>query len=154
MNQKMFSDIYLNPSDNASFSRGNRFVKKIKKINKNINKNAIVDFLLSEPNYTLFKPRIKKFPRRKINKISPFETIASDLADFQKLKNYNKGYSWLLLNVCIFSNYIICSPIKQKSKLCMTEAFSQILNNIKKKFDFKVDNIWSDRGMYFACTFL
>ena len=156
MSEKFFSDIYLNPKDNASYSRGNRFEKKVKDINKKINKNAITDYLLAQPNYTLFKPRIKKFPRRKINKISPFETLASDLADFQKLKNYNKGFSWLLLNVCIYSNFIICRPIKQKSKICMTQAFTEILDEIQTKYHFNVKNIWSDRGKIifarkFAC---
>ena len=144
--EKFLSNIYLNPDDKASFSRGNKLRKRVQEKKKNFDKNSIVNYLLSEPIFTLYKPRRKKFVRRKINKIFPFETIASDLADFQKLKNFNKGFSWILLNVDIYSNFIICKPLKKKSKILMTEAFTSVLHEISKNYKFQVDNVWSDRG--------
>ena len=62
----------------------------------------------------LHKPIIKKFEKRKVQ--SPFiENIwGADLADMQLISKFNKGISFLLCVVDIFSKYAQVIPLNHK----------------------------------------
>ena len=144
--QNVLKDLYSDSKNPAYVSRGKRLQNQVTKEKKGIDKSAIVSYLLQEPIWSLFKPRRNKFPRRKIVKIYPFETLCADLADFQKLSSFNKHFKWLCLSIDLFSNYIICRPVKRKTQNFMKAAFEDILKELRTKYKADIHNLWTDRG--------
>ena len=68
---------------------------------------------------------------------------AADLADMKAFKDYNDGYTFLLLVIYIFSKYGWVIPLKNKKGETVAEA----LKNIFEKR--KPEKLWTDKGTEF-----
>ena len=68
---------------------------------------------------------------------------AADLADMKAFKDYNDGYTFLLLVIDIFSKYGWIVPLKNKKGETVAEA----LKNIFEKR--KPEKLWTDKGTEF-----
>ena len=79
----------------------------------------------------LHKPIIKKFPLRRVMVYGPNEIWSADLIDMKEFSKDNKNYNYLLNVIDIFSKYAWSIPLKTKTALEVTKAFSNILT-IKK----------------------
>ena len=92
----------------------------------------------------LHKPIIKKFPLRRVMVYGPNEIWSADLIDMREFSNDNKDYNYLLNVIDIFSKYAWSLPLKTKTALEVTKAFSNILTtkNHPKK-------LWVDQGSEF-----
>ena len=93
----------------------------------------------------LHKPIIRKFKRRKVYASYKNNIWSCDLADMQLLSKYNKGTSYLLCGISIFSKYAWVVPLKDKKGTIIVNAFQSILNNSKRK----PIKIWVDQGSEF-----
>ena len=65
----------------------------------------------------------------------------ADLADMQLISKYNKGFSFLLCVIDIYSRYVYIVPLIVKTSITIIELF-------KKKFDEsnrKSNEIWVDK---------
>ena len=54
-----------------------------------------------------------------------------DLADMQLISKYNRGISYLLCAIDLFSKYALVVPLKDKKCLTITNAFQSILDKSK-----------------------
>ena len=63
-------------------------------------------------NYTLHKPRRRRFPTLPTKVFSNNEQFVMDLVDIQTLAKYNKGYKYLLIVIDVFSKYAWVEPLK------------------------------------------
>ena len=100
---KALKDAYYNIESSASLGTWQKLRNKVEKTVKNVDKEKVLDFLLRQPSYSIFKRRVEKFPRRLIIRKRPYQTIASDLIDVSSMAVYNKGLKWICLIVDIFS---------------------------------------------------
>ena len=76
----------------------------------------------------------KKYPTNKIIYIHIDEIWSFELADMIEHKtSQSKGFRYIFVNINIFSNYIWCIPLKNKNAKTITNKFSNILTESKRK---------------------
>ena len=76
--------------------------------------DEIEDYIHKQRAYQLFR----KKPSKLSGHITAFEinhVMQMDLLDFQKLKTRNKGYSWILNLIDVFSRKLYTRPLKNKT---------------------------------------
>ena len=98
----------------------------------------------------LHKPIIIKFEKRKVHAAFKDNIWDADLADMQLLSKYNKGISFLLCVIDIFSKYAWVVPLKDKKGISIVKAFQSIL----KQSNRKPNKIWVDKGLNFIMLIL
>ena len=81
--------------------------------------------------------------RRKIIINHIDEIFAADLVEMQKFSKINKGYSYLLTCIDIFSKYAFVIPLKDKKGITIKNALQKIFKKRKPKF------LWTDNGKEF-----
>lgn len=77
----------------------------------------------------LHKPINRKFTRRKVEAAGVDDIWSADLADMQNLQKYNKGYRYILNVIDLYSRYVWCTPIKNKTGKSIVVAFSNTIKN-------------------------
>ena len=92
----------------------------------------------------LYKPVRRNFTKRRVIARYVDNIWCSDLVHMQKLSRWNRGYKYLLMVLDIFSKYGWIVPLKNKSRVAVTDAFSEIF-----KGDRKPKYLWIDRGKEF-----
>ena len=95
--------------------------------------------------YELHKPIIKKFNKRKVYSSFKDNIWGVDLADMQLLSKFNKGFTFLLCVIDIFSKYAWVIPLKDKKGISIVNSFQIIL----KESNRKPNKIWVDKGSEF-----
>ena len=138
--------MYVDFSGPTGLSRDYRILQQLKKKQFKISPKQVNDFLLGQNTYSSFKKYPKKIIRRPMITKECFETVASDLGDFGKFKNFNRGKKWLFLAVDVTSGYVFLTSLKQKSTECMKSAFDELLS-VVKSYGHIVKNCHSDQGM-------
>ena len=73
------------------------------------------------------KQIIRKFEKRKVYSTFKDNIWGADLADMQLLSKYNKGITFLLCVIDIFSKYAWVVPLKDKKGIRIVKAFQSIL---------------------------
>ena len=141
---KALKDAYYDIESSASLGTWQKLRDEVEKTVKNVDKEKVLDFLLRQPSYSIFKRRVEKFPRRLIIRKRPYQTIASDLIDVSSMAVYNKGLKWICLIVDIFSEKIFLKGLKQKSTVEMKECMSDFLKTVPPQFT--VELLWTDEG--------
>ena len=89
--------------------------------------DEIEDYIHKQRAYQLFR----KKPSKLSGHITAFEindVMQMDLLDFQKLKTRNKGYSWILNLIDVFSRKLYTRPLKNKTMGSVKEALTAILH--------------------------
>ena len=89
----------------------------------------------------LHKPIIRKFKKRKVYSSFKDNIWGADLADMQLLSKFNKGFTFLLRVIDIFSKYAWVIPLKDKKGISIVKGFQKIINNSKRK----PNKIWVDK---------
>ena len=95
----------------------------------------------------LHKPIIRKFEKRRVYSTFKVNIRGVDLADMQLLSKYNKGITFLLCVIDIFSKYAWVVPLKDKKGISIVKAFQNILKQSNSKR--KPNKIWVDKGSEF-----
>ena len=72
-------------------------------------------FLVGQDTYTLHKPRIIRFPRRKTYSKGIADLYQIDLADVSNLAAFNDGARYLLTCIDVFSKRAWAVPIRTKT---------------------------------------
>lgn len=85
------------------------------------------DWLQSQDTYTLHKPVTKRFRRRKTIVGGINDQFQADLIDMQKYKDSNKGNSFILTVIDVFSKYAWASAIKSKQGHAVAKQLREIL---------------------------
>ncbi len=103
----------------------------------------VKSWLETQDPYSLHKPVVKKFPRRKTFAKGIDDLFQADLADMRNLASYNDGYSYILTCIDVFSRYAFAEAIKDKRGLSVSAAFEKIFAN-------RIPNmLQTDRGLEF-----
>ena len=113
-----------------------------------IPRKRVLSYLHSDPTYTKFKPRPKKFVRLKTQSRCINEIWSADLAFFEKLAKKNDGVRYLFVAVDTLSRFLRVQPMKSKTAQAAKTAFSKMINS-----RVKPQKLWVDRGTEFAGVF-
>ena len=93
----------------------------------------------------LHHPIIKKFKRRKIIIKYLWETLAIDIVQLDKIKEYNDDYPYFLNAIDCFSRYAFAVPLRTKGAAEVLEAMKKIV----KEMGTYPEKIWCDMGKEF-----
>ena len=115
MEKLILEEIYYDISHPAGYSSVNRLYNAAKKKLKTISRAKTLEYLQSQPTYTLHKPLIKRFNRRKI--IAPhLDAIwEADLVSLIPIKKENSNYCYILTCIDIVSRYAFAVPLYKKT---------------------------------------
>jgi IS30 family transposase len=130
---------YYNPKYVGSFSGLTSF--NLPKVSKRKTEN----YLTSQKTYSLFKPVIRKFKRRKILCRLKYNMLEIDLIDMVMLSRHNKGVRYLLSVVDCYSRFAFVRLLKNKKALPVMKALASILDYTKNNTKF----ISADQGREF-----
>lgn len=112
---------------------------------KKYGKPKTIEWLETQPTYTLHKPLRKKYPRNKVLVSCIDEQWQLDLCDLSSLSKSNNGYKFLLNCIDIFSKFAWSLPLKTKSATAVLNAFKEIMSG-----DRKPQKIQTDAGTEFV----
>ena len=93
----------------------------------------------------LLKPKLKRFPRRRVFSPNVDRIWTMDLMVVEKYSKQNKNYKYIIVVLDLFSRFAWARPLKTKTGL----EVSQALKDIFTKSDRKPTRIWSDDGTEF-----
>ena len=113
---------YLNPRHAGSF-RG------LDSIRRHIKAGNAKQWLMGQNAYTLHKQSRSKFRRRRTIAKSINELWQADLVDMSLLSNENDSNRYLLTCIDVFSKYARVEPLKNKSGISLTNAFTKMIEN-------------------------
>ena len=117
--------------------------KDAKKINNNITFDYVKTWLSKQSiiqtqkvNKTMFNSYVADHP---------LQQVGIDLADYNKSKDHNDGYSYIFMGICYFSKYLVAYPIKTKQGKDLTEALKKMIEDFSKITKYKIEAIVSDQ---------
>ena len=93
----------------------------------------------------LHRPKLHRFPRRKIYSPNLDRIWTMDLMDQKKYYRQNKNFKYILVVLDIFSRFAWARPLKTKTGLEVANAMRDIFAKSKRKPSY----IWSDQGKEF-----
>ena len=128
---KILEGVYYDLRSPASYAGVNKVLAEAKKMNPQISIQDVVHFLSKQRTYTLFKPRINKFPRLKTVPSGLHTDWQCDLAIMDSLKQQNNGYRYILVCVDVLSRNIYVAEAESKKSEHMIEAFEKIFKKAK-----------------------
>ena len=91
--------------------------------------------------HELHKLIIKKFKKRKVYLSFKDNIWGADLDEIQLISKFNKGSTFLLCVIDIYSRYAWVIPLKDKKGVFIVKAFQKILDDSKGK----PNKIWVDK---------
>jgi hypothetical protein len=130
---------YIDPSKPGSFSGFTGFHNALKKRKFKISRKQIIKFLQSEDAYTLHKPKIKNFKRKRVMVNGLNDVWQLDLVDVSKLADQNNGFNFILTAIDVFGKVAQVAKLKNKSQNIVTNAFKLMIKNVKPN-KIQVDN--------------
>jgi len=93
----------------------------------------------------LLKPKLKRFPRRRVFSPSVDAIWSGDLLDIHQYARVNKNYTFILVLVDVFSKYAWARPLKTKEGNSVARALEDIFNS-SQRCPYR---LWTDRGTEF-----
>lgn len=143
-NLKLFKSIYFQPSKLGSFTGIQQFLSAVQKRTKSkVVLEQAKDWIKSVNSYTLFRPAVKKFKRRKVI-VSGIDAVwGLDLSILpSRYSRANNGYTAICFCIDIFSRFLFARMLKDKSGESVLIAFKDII----EKSSRKPGAIWVDKG--------
>jgi transposase InsO family protein len=131
--EELYNDLAA-PSGLASVKRLYDYIK---------NKKDVKDYLKTQDSYTLHKPVVRKFKRRKYVVKGRDDLVQIDLADVSNLAQFNGGVKYLLVWIDCYSRFLRVEPLKNKFANSVTVAIQKLIAAQKPQ------HIQSDKGTEF-----
>ena len=104
-----------------------------------ITRSHVVRWLQEQPGYTLHKPARKHFRRNRVFVNGLDEQWQADLADVQKLSQWNRGYKYLLTCIDVLSKYAWVVLLKTKTGTALVAAFKKIFQQGRQPEKLQTD---------------
>ena len=145
MNEKI-NEVYFNPKFPASLSSLQKFYREAKKVIRDLTYRDIVAWSKQSETYSMHKSARKNFRRERIYTNSIDYLWEIDLVDVSRLKEYNDGYTFLLICIDTFSKYVWIRPLKKKTGKATVEAFMNIVSDDERT----PKNLRYDQGTEFT----
>ena len=77
-------------------------------------RKAVAEFLSKQDAYTLHRPTVRRFPRRRTFSKGINDMFQCDLLDISSLARYNDGNRYLLMCIDVFSKYGRIAPLRPR----------------------------------------
>lgn len=137
--------LYLNPSLPSGFSSVDGLYKAARGI-LGVNKSLIRQFLASQPSYSRFRPRRRKFKRRPFVSFAINRFWQADLLDVSTISRQNSGVNFILVIIDTLSGYVRFQGLKRKSAELTAEGFHKVF---EAEPGLRVKYIVTDHGTEF-----
>ena len=121
----MFREYFV-PDAPGSFSGQRAFLKQFKSRKQ---KEKAKAWLNEQEAYAIHKPVIRKFKRTPIISGGLFQNFEADLIDLSNIKSHNKGHTFLLTVIDVFSKKADVRPLKTKSARAVEDGLKSIFDN-------------------------
>ena len=118
---ELLSSIYYDPSHPAGFSSVNKLAAS-----SGVSRKKTKEWLEAQASYTLHRMARKKYPTRRYVVHDLDEQWQADLADVALLKDQNRGFTFILTVIDIFSRFAWARPLKSKHGKEVAAAFKDI----------------------------
>lgn len=93
----------------------------------------------------IHKPARKHFKRRRVIVKGLNDLVQADLVEMIKYAKINKGYKYILVVINVFSKFVWCEPVKNKSGNEVVRAMDKILSQMNAR----PKNLQTDMGKEF-----
>ena len=130
--ERYLKRIYTDPKHPAAYGGVEAVFRAAKGDGKTYTRKQIQQWLNTQDAYTLHKPKRHKFPRRKFVVSGMDHQWQADLMDVSKLKQANKGVTFLLTVIDILSKMAWVEPLKDKTGMSLVKAFQTIIKKGRK----------------------
>lgn len=138
--EEYLTRIYFDPRHPGSFKGPNKLYEVVKEEGKHsLGLSKIRKWLNDQPAYSLNKAVRRKFPRLKVIVTGIHDQYEADLADMQKLKTANDGYTFILIVIDVFSRYIWVEPLKRKTEEDVMAGLKMIFRRAEKPRRMRTD---------------
>lgn len=144
MTEELLERIYYDVEGPASYSGVEKLYKEAKRINANISRKEVADWLSGELVYSLHKPVRKNFKRNPIIAEKPNENFQADLVDMKEFSKINDGVTYILTVIDVFSKKAWAVPLKTKNSINVSKAMGKIFDQITP------NKLQTDRGTEFT----
>ena len=140
MTERLLQRLYTQPQFGVAYQSVDKIYRKAREFDDSITKKTVDDFVRGKSSYSIFAQKKNKFRQRKIFSLSAGSHLSVDLLELSSQeKKSNRPYSYLYLQVDIFSSFLNLFPLKHKN-------IQEILLAMKKSFEFiSPDSILCDR---------
>ena len=136
---KLLSHIYTDVKNTASFSSPQKLYKAAKKSNSSITLGEVEHFLESQKSYTLHCHFNSRFRWRKVLACRVGYQFQANLINYAPLKRDNKGASFLLSVIDVFSRYAMLVPIKNKQGDMVWDALVTVFDHMGSPIKLQTD---------------
>ena len=113
---------YHNPSRAGAYGG----INSLKRLT-GLNEEKVRQWLSNQDAYTLHRPVLYKFPRRRIIVNGIDQQWQADLMDLHNLRRYNDNKTFVLIVIDVFSKHAWARSLKNKTGPSVVEAFDDIL---------------------------
>ena len=127
--KKALSEAYYDSGSPGSYG-GARALKR--RVGKKLSANVVKEWLKTQDAYTLHKTPRRRFPRRKTIVGGRHEQWQCDLIDLSRLKGHNRGMTFVLTGIDVFTKMAFAIPIKNKTAGSVTEALAKAFRKAEK----------------------
>ena len=138
--EEYLHDIYFDPNNPASFSGPDKLYRYTQRKGKHdISHIKMRKWLQQQEAYSLQKPILKRFKKNRIMVTGIDDQWSADLMDMVKFKEYNKGYTFILVVIDVFSKYLWMRPLKNKLGGSVSKAIGSILEDGRSPIRIRTD---------------
>ena len=134
---------YLTPSRPSAFGGKTNLKRYLTKDKKKDLFNEADDWLSGQDPYTLHRPIVRKFPRRKTIVAGPNQQIQADLVDVSGHARHNENHKFILTAIDVFSKKAWAFPLKNKTGAEVARALSSLFVQTSPRF------LQTDKGREF-----
>ena len=132
LKEEILKKIYYKTSSPGSFGGVERLLREAKKVDSNIKRKDVKEWLKSQIVYTLHKPKINRFKRNPILAEFPNENFQADTIFLRDESKDNDNVEQLLTVIDVFSKYAWCIPLRpQKVAPDVISAMEKIFKRTK-----------------------
>lgn len=135
---------YTDPEQPGSYTSTRKFAKELKKRGHKVTEKKVEKILQGVDSYTLYKTARKTFPTRPVVSAGIDHVWGADLIVLSKqVAKANKGISYLLTVIDLFTRYAWVVPLKNKTGVSVVQGLKNILAERRCTY------FWTDRGIEF-----
>lgn len=120
--QQLLTQLYYDLDSPVALSTPRNLHKEAKKYFPKIKFKDVKNWLATQDTYTVHRPRIRHFRRRKTITRGIDDLHQMDLLDVTHLARQNRGVRFLLVCICCFSRYVQVRPLKRKMGAQVADA--------------------------------
>jgi hypothetical protein len=116
---------YYNLDSPSSYAGVKAVYREAKKHDLKVTIKLVKKILASQKTYSICKPVRRKFSRNITRSPGLFAKAQMNLIDWSALKQYNSGYSYILVCIDVFLRFIYAQPLKKKNSRPSMHCFQQ-----------------------------